>query len=181
MPFCRNCGVQMQEEDRFCKGCGAAVVPTVQPAYPVGTAQQFERAFSPGFIWGQVVSIVGASMLVIGPFLAFITVYLLSQIDRSGVSWTNNEALVIVGLGILGVAFGVVSLILKRRFTGVPFLVGIVSLGFTIWYYVQARDLVAEAVAEDYVASVGTGLYLCLIGGIICLVGGIVSAVSKKV
>ncbi|MBN1460965.1 MAG: zinc ribbon domain-containing protein [Armatimonadetes bacterium] len=183
MPFCRNCGAQMQEEDSYCEACGTAATSTGQRSDEVRTPQSaaLPSALTPGFVGGRIASIVGSLMLVIGPFLSFITVYIFGDIGRSGIDWTNKEALVLVGLGVLGVAGGTASLLMKRRkFSGVPFLVGIVSLTVSIWYYVQARDRVSEAIDEDLLASIGTGLYLCLIGSIIILVGGVISAASKK-
>jgi hypothetical protein len=84
-------------------------------------------------------------------------------------------------LGIIGAVFVVLSLALKRRtFTWVLFVVGLVSLGFSIYYYVRLRDQLIYPEIGDIQTSLGAGIYVCLVGSIIVLVGAVVAAVSKK-
>jgi hypothetical protein len=183
MPFCGNCGSQMAKQDQFCKACGAAAAPSVQAASPISTAQPgtVSSSLPAGFIGGWVIALIGFVMLVIGPFLPWMTVIVFSQLSVSGLQKTNNEALVLVILGIIGVAFAVVSLALKRgKFTWVPFVAGLVSLAMSIWDYVQLRNQLAGLQSTDYSVSLGTGIYLCLVASVVVLIGAVVVAASRK-
>lgn len=183
MPFCRNCGFQVGEEGRFCNACGTPVASGTPAASPVWTAQPgaSPSSLSAGFIGGRVIVLIGCVMLVIGPFLAWMTAIADEQISVSGLQKTDSEAIVLVILGIIGVAFAVVSLALRRRtFTWVPFVVGVVSLGMSIWYYVQLHGQLSDPDLGDISVSLGTGLYLCLVASVVVLIGGFVAAASRK-
>jgi hypothetical protein len=183
MPFCRNCGSQVEEQDRFCNICGASAATGFRAAGPVWVAQPGARpsSLTGVFIGSQVIVLIGCVMLVIGPFLSWMNAHVLEEISASGLQKTDNEALLIVILGVIGAAFAVVSLALKRRtFTWVLFVVGLVSLGLSVYYYVQLRDQLIYPDLGDISTSLGTGIYICLVGSIVVLVGALVAAVSKK-
>jgi multidrug transporter EmrE-like cation transporter len=126
-------------------------------------------------------ALIGCLMLVIGPFLSWTTAYLVSGNSLSGLQQTNNEAFVLVILGIAGAAFAVASLALRRRtFTWAPFVVGLVCLGLSVYYYIQLRDQLRQLEAGGYAVSLGIGIYLCLAASVIVLLGAVVAAPARK-
>jgi hypothetical protein len=197
--FCPNCGSGLPQGAAFCMGCGTAMAawssgqPALVPAGPPASFPQRAAHAAPanptwptrpgaipsslpgGFIGGQVTALIGYVMLVIGPFLPWMTAYMFSGISASGLQKTGNEALVLVFLGVVGVAFGVVSVSLKRAT-----LAGVVGLGMSIRYYVQLRGQLSDPELEDFAVSLGTGIYLCLVASIVVLVGGVVAVASRK-
>ncbi len=183
MPLCRNCGSRMGEQDWFCKACGAAAVPDSRAVSPVPMARPgaSPSTLPAGFVRGQVMALIGCLMLVIGPFLSWTTAYLVSGNSLSGLQQTNNEAFVLVILGIAGAAFAVASLALRRRtFTWAPFVVGLVCLGLSVYYYIQLRDQLRQLEAGGYAVSLGIGIYLCLAASVIVLLGAVVAAPARK-
>jgi hypothetical protein len=126
MPFCRSCGLEMADDDQFCKVCGAVAnesneakgiaVPTVGA---VGTTT--------GGAWlaGQVTGLIGLLMLVVGPFMAWATAGIFSA---SGMQKTGKEAIVIVGLGVIGIVLATLSLANKKSIlSAVPLIAALVS------------------------------------------------------
>ena len=125
-----------------------------------------------------MIAAIGSFMLVIGPFLAWATALWVSV---SGLQKTGNEAVALVILGVIGLALSVVALVLKRRgFNVGTLVVGLVSLAMTVWYYVQLRDMLSEAEAEEYAVSLGSGIYLCLVGAILVIGGAIVAFLGRR-
>lgn len=180
MPFCRNCGSEVKEESRFCVKCGAPTLPNAQVVSPAWSTQTGvgRSSLSAGSVTGLVVAVVGCFMLVIGPFLPWMTAL---WVSASGLQKTGNEAIALVILGIVGLASSVVSLILKRRgFTAAPFFVGLVSLALTIFYYVQLHDQLSDPGAEEIGVMLGSGIYLCLVGAIVVIVGAVIAWASQK-
>jgi hypothetical protein len=203
--FCPMCGTGLPQGAAFCMGCGTAMAgwssgqPALVPAGPPASPPQraahaapanptwptrpgaIPPSLSGGFLGGQVIALIGYVMLVIGPFLPWMTVYIFSGISASGLQMSGNEALMLVFLGIVGMAVGIVSLALKRaKFVWVPFMVGLVGLGISIWYYVQLHGRLSDPEIEDFAVSLGTGIYLCLVASVVVLVGGCVAVASRK-
>ena len=182
MPFCLSCGFQIKEGDRFCNACGAQCRPSFQAVEPVCTAQRGASPLSlaAGFVAGQVITLIGSAMLIVGPLLSWITGLWLSV---SGLQMTGNKALALMMLGMAGVVFAVVSLTLKRqKYLRAQFVVGLAGLGTGIYFALWLRDQVPGWQAALYLhwVSVGAGIYLCIAGGVTVLVGGVVVAASRK-
>ena len=110
-------------------------------------------------------------MLIIGPFLPWATVGFMSA---SGMQKTGNEAIVLTALGVIGVVIAVTSLIIKRSLLSlVPLLVGLVGFGLSVYYYLVLRD-------DPLTASLGAGIYVCLIGGVVILVSAVLSRFKRR-
>ena len=120
---------------------------------------------------GNVLCLIGSLMLVIGPFLPWATVGFLSP---SGVQKTGNEAIVLTALGVIGLVITAASVITKRSLLSlVPLLVGLVGLGLSLYYYLVLRD-------DPLTASLGAGIYVCLIGGVVVLMSAISSRLKLR-
>ena len=179
MPFYGNCGFEM--EARFCDDCGAGVTPAAHAenqARPTNSATTLS-SLPAGFIGGQVIALIGGAMLMIGPFWAWMTKVFLEGV--SGLQRTNSAAVALVLLGIAGIALAAMSLALERRsFAREQFGVGVASLVASVLFYLQLLDQVRAMHAIDYPASVGMGIYLCLVGGAVLLIGAFVAAAANR-
>ena len=116
-------------------------------------------------------------MLLLSPFLPWASAL---WVSASGLQKTGNEAIVLVILGVMGVAFSVVSLLLRRRMMAAPLVIGLVGVAFGVWYYVQLRDQLADPDLQDMGAAIGSGIYLCLVGALLAVVGAMVVFASRK-
>ena len=168
MAFCRNCGSEVTAGVRFCASCGAPVAPPASAPTYAGSA--IPRAGGAS-LTGHVMNILASLALVIGPFLPWMTAAIISV---SGIQKTNNEALVLTVLGALGIVASVVSLATRRdRFKWVAFVVGMVCLALSLYYYVQMKHQLSGFKGEGgslLTASLGVGIYLCIAASFIVLV-----------
>jgi hypothetical protein len=197
MAFCYKCGNAMGEGDGFCKECGAPAAPSAAgpsagppagapagpPAQVFAPVQMGPAAVGPsgitgGFMAGQVLALVGGVLLLVGPFLTWMNAVVISV---SGLQKTDNEAYVLVFLGVVAAVFGLISLLAKsRKMIWVSYVAGIVGLGFSIYYYFAMRDQLGDANSLGEVVSLGAGIYLCLIGSALVFIGAVISTASKK-
>ena len=184
MAFCRNCGSQVTQGVRFCASCGAPLAPPEPPTPPtpastyVASVTQLAGGAS---LTGHVVNILASLTLVIGPFLPWMTAVIISV---SGVQKTNNEALVLTVLGALGIVASVVSLASGRdRFKWAPFVVGAVALALSLYYYVELKHQLSgfnDKGGDFLTASLGVGIYLCIVASFVVLVAAFVVALRPK-
>jgi drug/metabolite transporter (DMT)-like permease len=199
---CPSCGRESPQGSSFCNFCGAAFPKSEPPAnlesQQQPQSQQPQQSAEPGppiqtgasvpsvgaptvgvaSIGGQVITLIGCVLLVIGPFLAWLTA---GFISASGMQKTGNEALVLVFLGIIGIAVAAISLAQRRdRVKWVAFVVGVVGLIFSIYYYFALRDQLSEINDGLFSASLGVGIYVCIIASVAVLVGAIAVAVHRK-
>ena len=179
MPFCRSCGLEMADDNRFCKGCGAvADESNSADGVVVATAKGVNTTTGGSWLAGQVIGLIGFLMLVVGPFMAWATAGIFSA---SGMQKTGNEAIVIVVLGVIGIVLAVLSLVSKRSVLSVvPLIAALVSLAMSIFYYVQLREDLSGMDNEFFAAGIGAGIYLCLVGGVLALIGAIVGGFKRK-
>jgi uncharacterized membrane protein YjfL (UPF0719 family) len=175
MPLCQNCGSRVNEDARFCPACGAAASTVDQVTYPGSATQPRREGASLG---PHVVNLLACLMLVIGPFLPWATAGIFSA---SGMQKTNNEAIVIMLLGLVGIAVSLVSLLSRRnRFAWVLLVVGAVCLVFSVYYYFALRDQLADVDSEYLSASLGAGIYVCMIASVVALVVALAVGLRRK-
>ena len=87
---------------------------------------------------------------------------------------TGNEALVLTLLGLAGIAVSVVSLAGRRnRFTWALFGVGGVSLIFGVYYHIALRSQLPDSDNDFLPISLGVGIYICIVAGVVALVGAV--------
>ena len=120
---------------------------------------------------GNVLGLFGSLMLAIGPFLPWATV---GFVSASGVQKTGNEAIILTALGAIGVVIALASLITKRGLLSlIPLLVGLAGLGLSVYYYLVLRD-------DPLTVSLGAGIYVCLVGGVIILVSAMLDRLKRR-
>jgi hypothetical protein len=167
---CPSCGKEVKPEALLCDACGAAL-PAREAKADTTPASQATPAANAAQIGGHVLSLIGSLMLAIGPFLPWATIGFLSA---SGLQKTGNEAMVLTVLGIIGVVVAVTSLITKRILLSlVPLLLGLAGFGLSLYYYLVLR-------ADLFAASLGAGIYVCLIGGVLVFVSAILSRLRPR-
>ena len=162
--FCSGCGEPRIEGKDFCASCGS----------------RFEHAGSPSSAGSNpslsavgpvdVALLGGAALLVVAPFLPFITAtaLLVGSISRNGVEITSGEAL---SLSAAGVIVGLIAL----RSLGKPKRGWLVILGYAVvllsgYYFVQINNRVSDVGSDLALASVGAGIWVALAGSVLILV-----------
>jgi len=181
---CRNCGKVLPPEARFCLGCGTPVVaapsaPPAQPAYPAGAPDRSSSGPTELSIGSQIAIAIASLLLLIGPFLPWTTAGIFSA---SGLQWTGNEALLLVGLGAIGLGVSAFSLAKKKdRLRFVSLFVGALGLLFSAYYLYATKDQLGE-VGDVLEAGVGPGIYLCLVASIVIVLTAfaVLFGVEKK-
>lgn len=180
MPFCRDCGSEMEESDQFCKSCGTPSDPNTPTAVtPESSEQAAEAGGAPSGVWigGQMAILVGAVMMIIGPFMSWTTVV---HVPFSGLDRTGNEALILVGLGALAIILALTSFVVKRTVLAlIPLLVGLAGLAVSIYYYLAMRSDLEDLLPGLFGASLGAGIYICLAGSVLVLVGALFSGLRR--
>lgn len=177
MPFCRNCGSQMTDTDRFCQSCGSGVDST-EPAEVSTPARSSGSASGGAWMSAQVLGLVGFIMLAIGPFMAWATAGIFSV---SGLQKTGNEAVILVVLGTVGAILTLVSLLNKKSVLSlVTLIAAIVGLAITIYYFVALLDDLSWIENDFFTPGMGGGIYLCLVGGVLALIGAVIGGLLKN-
>lgn len=197
---CRTCGKVLPPDARFCLGCGTPVVaapvptegtaaptpvlpvapsvapfapsaPTAQPAYPAGAPDRSSSGPAELSIGSQIAIAIASLLLLIGPFLPWATAGVFSA---SGLQKTGNEALLLVGLGAIGLGIAVFSLARKKdSLRLVPLLVGVLSLAFSAYYLYALRDQLGESSSDILEIGIGAGIYVCLVASIVVLLAAL--------
>jgi hypothetical protein len=190
---CRGCGKGLPAEAKFCLECGTPVVAvpvpaeeaavpvpvlpvaprmaplasTAQPAQPAGAPDRSSSGPAELSIGSQIAIAIASLLLLIGPFLPWATAGIFS---KSGLQWTGNEALLLVGLGAIGLAISAVSLAKKKdslRF--ISLYAGVLSLAFSVYYLYALMDQFGESSSDMLEIGIGAGIYLCLVASVVVL------------
>jgi len=94
--------------------------------------------------------------------------------SASGLQKTGNEALLLVGLGAIGLGIAVFSLARKKdSLRLVPLLVGVLSLAFSAYYLYALRDQLGESSSDILEIGIGAGIYVCLVASIVVLLAAL--------
>lgn len=182
MPYCAECGVELDETDRFCRECGHETDPASSPDPSPQTRSRGEtnRGSAPeaepepavpadqstGFTTGQKVVFAGAAVTVVGAFLPWIT------IGGLGVSKSGIDA-----DGVLTLAFGLVAgggaVVRWGRWARVAVAaLGLLTAGIGVVYI--ADPLAGSGVTSQLARAAiepASGLYVTALGGIVMLAG----------
>jgi hypothetical protein len=166
--------------------------PMSQPASPdqvettSGVPASGQPVSGPGltFVKATLV-IVGGGLLIAGSFMPWVsaTVAFTGTVSRNGM---GGDGIVTLVAGLVLVLLGVLMLtptrIPKPVIGLVPILAGLAGLGVVAanWSEVQDRvDAFTSGVGEYGVASVGSGLYVLIIGGVISIIAGILEVAGE--
>jgi hypothetical protein len=191
---CRTCGKGLPANARFCLECGTPVVavsvpaeeaavptrpvlpvassvapltPAAQPAHPAGAPDRFSSGPAKLSIGSQIVVAIASLLLLIGPFLPWATAGVFSA---SGLQKTGNEALLLVGLGAIGLAVSAFSLVKQKdslRFVSLS--VGVLGLACSVYYLYALKDQIGESSSGILEVGIGAGIYLCMAASVVVL------------
>lgn len=177
MSYCRACGLELTPGARFCKSCGAIVPATQHRARrrvlgDDAPSSSPARAANDAFSLGVYAAVFLASLcLVFGPFLAWAEA---GGLSASGMQKTGHEAVILVLLGVVGIAVAVIS-VLRREDVFNPGLVfaGLVCLGMSAYYLHDLRGQAAVVSKAGSAAAVGAGVHVCLVASIVVLLSAV--------
>lgn len=184
MAYCTKCGQDMQEES-FCPNCGApasrqaGTQPPVAPAVPppgapvaspsapaapppVSTPAAKGKLTSTGAVAFGAVGVFAMVVVAIGSALPWAKVsYSFYSASKGGLS---GDGVITLIAGIIALAFFVVGMAVKARW---PFIVGLIlSIIIAGVALIDTVDVAGDL-------TVGIGLILCLIAGVVGIVAGI--------
>jgi len=171
MVQCKACGNQVAAGAPFCQSCGAPQSATAGPPMAAPTT-----ANTGNIVAGSAVSLAGAVLVGVGPFLPWATAGIMSA---NGMQKTGDEAITLVLVGFIGLLTSLVGLTQKRaKYTWVTLLAGLVGVCLAGFYYMQVKEQLEGLSGGIITPSIGFGMYACLVGSVLLLVGGGV-ALSK--
>ena len=177
---CPSCGQPNQALAVYCTESGALLVDGREAVADEETDQEHAEYDVAPSLGAHVVNLLACLMLVIGPFLPWATAGIFSV---SGMQKTGNEAIILMLLGLAGIAVSVVSLAGRRnRFTWALFVVGGVCLILSVYYYVQLRGQLSEVGNGNEIlpVSMGAGIYVCIVASIVVLLGAFAGALRRR-
>lgn len=177
--FCPGCGEARVEGKAFCANCGRSFTDAEPPRGPATTSEANSQRLA-SMTGADFAIISGAALLLAAPFFPFLsaTAALVGSISRSGVEITSGEALVISAVGAVA---GFVALRSFGRPKGrAPFLLGLVGLGLSVYYYLQVDERVQSIDSEIGFASIGAGIWMALAGSTLLVIATLVANRKKS-
>lgn len=170
---CSKCGELLPDSKKFCTKCGSPVSSSVVSQTPEDEKFQITKTMVKGSV-GTIAMV----MVAIGSVLPWATasagIFSVSKGGLSGDGWIT------LGLAVLGIVSFMLGTFQKSK---APFIAGLVVsilvLGIAAYDTVNVARLAADA-GEGASASVGVGLIVCLIGGIIGLIASVSGVVDRQ-
>ncbi|GAY11075.1 MmcQ/YjbR family DNA-binding protein [Pseudonocardia sp. N23] len=142
----------------------------------------------PGMIFA-IITVVGGLLAAVGSFLPWVTLQA-GTFGSLSVAGTEGDGIITLIVGILIVAVGVLRLLkpsIPALVQRVPILLGLIVVGLGVYVIINLNSTMAEAgaatgglageLADAFDFSLGFGLIMTIVGGVVAVVGGIV--VSK--
>jgi hypothetical protein len=192
MPFCRECGAEIDEAAGFCASCGksqqagdattsAALVATSGVALAAAGPRPEDRSD----VAGALITIFGGVLLVVSAFLPWMSAHLLiAPINRNAYQLGANggfsaDGLVLTLLGLVAILIGITR---SQRATlpvyvgRSPIIVGIVGVIVPLARVGSIHDLVQQVNSNGsglVSAAVGFGVWLAIFAGVITVIGGL--------
>jgi len=168
--FCRECGNKIDNGATFCQSCGSRA-----PVHVAGDTKKVRPVAQPYF---RYIAVAGGALVIIGSFLPWIKVYtIVGTLSTNGIEygWEGFGTLICGGLIAMG------ALIDMRPPKNLSVVVCLFSalvliIGFVDLKYIS--DSIHNADSEFSTGSVGEGIYLVILGGILGL-AGLLSEVPK--
>lgn len=141
------------------------------------------RPARPPVTVGAIGLLLGGALLIIG---SFVTWFSLLGIDVTGFTSGSDDTVrdgpLFLTLGIVVVIFGVVLLALKRvlgvAIAGV--VVGVVAVIAALADLGDVSNAQDTALDAGIDFTIGPGLYLCVVGGVLSIAGGVIAIVKRR-
>ena len=189
MAFCASCGKQIPDNVQFCTHCGmSASVNVVNKAQPpvasafVSQAPEDDRFQITKTMVKGAIGAVAMVMVAIGSALPWVTASaLMFSVSKGGLSGDGVFTIILAFVGLMFFAMGIYW---KANW---PFAVGtilsLLILAIAAYEIANVVKIAADVAADSEVAasaSVGIGLIICLIGGIIGVIAGISGLIKRR-
>ena len=189
MSVCISCGKQNPDNVKFCTHCGMStsadvvnkvpppVASPLVPQAPEGDTFQITKKMVKGAI-----GVVAMVMVAIGSALPWATASAsVFSVSKGGLS---GDGVITIILSLLGLVFFTMGTFRKAQW---PFVLGlilsIVILSIAAYDIANVMSMVVDVSGGAEVGAsvtVGVGLVLCLIGGIIGLIAGISGLIRRS-
>ena len=153
-----------------CTRCNSPTLPA--------QAQPAAAASRSGAVGGHVVAMVGGAIVAISPFLPWVTMGILSA---SGLQKTGNEALVLVGFGLLAALLALLELVRAAETSGLLHLIlGGICLALLMYYKSSFQTHLDELEGGLFQVELGSGIYIGMFGAALMVAGGIAALAGGK-
>ena len=165
MSFCTNCGAQVLDPAKFCPNCGTPARTVTEPQVNSEDKLQITKPM----VFGAV-GIIAMIFVALGSVLPWATVS--ASIFSASKNGLSGDGVITIVLAFLGLGFFVVGIARDKRW---PFVVGLaLSVLISAASIFDAADITRVGVSAKSGATVtiGVGLVLCIIGGVIGVVSG---------
>ena len=158
--FCSSCGEQVQEGKKFCPECGTEI----------GTAIKLSGPLNYG-IAGRIIVIIGGILVITGSLLPWTTASnIFNSYEYSGIEG-DGEISVVLGIIMIAAALFRFNRPGSRALIAVFFAVLAFSFGLIELSAVSEDVNEVKNLNPLVDASVGLGIYLIIIGGVLGLAG----------
>ncbi|ODU02867.1 MAG: hypothetical protein ABS81_16160 [Pseudonocardia sp. SCN 72-86] len=137
-----------------------------------------------------IITAVGGLLAVVGSFLPWVTIQA-GAFGSLSVAGTEGDGIITLIVGVLILAVGILRLVkpsIPAIVQRLPILFGLIVVGLGVYVIINLNSTMAEAtgagggiaadLAEALDISLGFGLIMTIVGGVVAIVGGIV--VSKQ-
>lgn len=178
--FCPNCGTAVVSGSVFCANCGRELgspdsVKALAAARSVPVATTVARAFP----FGAALVVTGGALGVIGSFLPWIqaTAAFVGTISRNGLDGGGDGTITLVAGIVIGL-FGIARLARSGSATLARLVGGLAAVamaGLAILDIGDVSNRVANLGSTLATGSVGMGLYVIVIGGVLGTLGSLLS------
>lgn len=159
---CSKCGAQLPDSLETCSNCGTPVSSVILPQAPKGEKSQTARTV------GGIIGAAAMVMVMVGSALAWTTVSIGPYSASKG--GLSGDGVFTIGLAALGFVLFVLATFLKARLLFIAaWILSILILAIAMY------DTIIILRDAQAVSSLGIGLILCLIGGVIGFSAGMVS------
>lgn len=118
-----------------------------------------------------IVVMVGGAVVAIGSFLPWASIA--TGLGSASIDGITGDGKITVVLGGVIALLGLLAIerpVSVAR-SGAMMLLGVAAVAFGVWEYSNVQAKVDDVASDVVRASVGTGLYLVIAGGVIAIVG----------
>jgi hypothetical protein len=105
----------------------------------------------------------------------------MGMLSANGLDKTDSEALMLVGLGVIGALSAAAALSERGRAASLgPAIVGLLGGGLSAYYYALLVDHIEGPDSGAFTPSIGFGIYVCMLGSLLLLIGGLAALAAHR-